>query len=65
MNDRSWFDIIPMPAKVMAALAFAASMALTYWFISSFNMAGLGAPIGLAGGSILAGFILLSGYVYA
>ncbi len=65
MNDRTWFQIIPIPAKVLAVLVFAGTIALASCFLASLNTVGPELLIGLVCGSFFAGFILLSGYVYA
>jgi hypothetical protein len=62
MSWRSGFAFIPVPAKILAALAFA----LFFFGVSAeYRASGLGSLIGLAGGTLAATYFLLAGYVYA
>jgi hypothetical protein len=62
MSWRSRIGLIPVPAKIVAALAFV----IFYYGVFEENRAsGLAAWIGLAGGTLAAGYFLLAGYIYA
>jgi len=67
MNLGDEFELIPVPAKTLAALAFLASVALFVWLYGAQHSAAivLLMAMGAAAGAFLAGFILLAGYVYA
>lgn len=58
-------DLIPVPARIAAGLVLVAAVAMFYAFFDQHQSVGLGTVMGLAAGSILAAFVLLSGYVYA
>ena len=62
MNWSSGFGVIPVPAKIVAALAF------VVFFFGVFEehwASGFGTLIGLAGGTLAAAYFLLAGYIYA
>ncbi len=72
MTSKSGFDLIPSGAKVVAAIAF---VAITFLFLACFGFfwngfrgAGLGTfisvPIAVFVGALMAGYVLLAGYVY-
>jgi hypothetical protein len=65
MNERSGFRLIPLPARVAAAVVFTAIVGWCQWVFHGSPVVGFGTVIGLAGGTLLAGTILLAGYVYA
>ena len=62
MSGRSGFGLIPGPAKILAALNFMIFFFLTF---DDRRANGLGALIGLAGGTLAGAWVLLAGYVYA
>jgi len=62
MSRRSGFGLIPGPAKILAALNFMIFFFLTF---DDRRANGLGALIGLAGGTLAGAWVLLAGYVYA
>jgi hypothetical protein len=62
MSWRSGFGLIPGPAKILAALNFMIFFFLTF---DDRRANGLGALIGLAGGTLAGAWVLLAGYVYA
>src|SRR5437868_185079 len=62
MSWRSGFGFIPVPAKILAALAFALFF---FGVFEEYRASGLGTLIGLAGGTLAAAYFLLVGYVYA
>jgi len=70
MTAKSGFSLIPIGAKVAAALVFLAIVAGLYWFFvdrSTLGLAevGLVTVIGVMGGLFAAAYVLLAGYVYA
>ena len=65
MTERSGFGLIPAGAKILAAFAFAAILALCFWFFDNHNTVAFGTLMGLGMGSVMAAFILLCGFVYA
>jgi hypothetical protein len=65
MTTSSGFDLIPAGAKAVAALAFLAAVAFSFWIFDDHKAIGLGTAMGVAAGAITAAFILLTGYVYA
>ncbi len=62
MSGRSGFGLIPGPARILAALNFAVFF---FWTFDDHRALGLGALIGLAGGTLAGAWVLLAGYVYA
>ena len=70
MTAKSEFSLIPIGAKVAAALVFLAIVAGLNWFFVDRNTLGL-AEVGLVtviaamGGLFAAAYVLLAGYVYA
>jgi hypothetical protein len=62
---KSGFRLIPKGVRILAALVFAAAVCLCCWFFSTQSNIVWGAAIGVGSGAILAGLILLCGYVYA
>src|SRR5215472_14706911 len=62
MKWRSGFGLIPVLAKVVAALAF---VVFFFGVFEQHRASGLAALIGLAGGTLASAYFLLSGYVYA
>ena len=62
MSWRSGFDLIPGPAKILAALNFVVFFFLTF---DNHRAIGLGLSLGLAGGTLAGAWVLLAGYVYA
>jgi hypothetical protein len=65
MTARSGFDLIPAAAKILAAFAFLAMVVLLFFLFDEHQRIGLGTAIGVGVGTIVAAFILLTGYVYA
>jgi hypothetical protein len=62
MSWRSGFGLIPVPAKILAALAF------VFFFIGFFEQrraSGVGSLMGLVAGTLAAAYFLLAGYIYA
>jgi hypothetical protein len=64
MNTSEEFGLIPLTAKVLAAVVFIAGVALFTVFFGAGHFT-LMTAVGTFAGAILAGFILLAGYVYA
>jgi hypothetical protein len=62
MSWRSGFGLIPIPAKIVAALAF---VFFFFGVVEQHRTSGLATLIGLAGGVLAAAYFLLAGYVYA
>ena len=70
MTAKSGFSLIPIGAKVAAALVFLAIVAGLNWFFVDRNTLGLAevglvTVIGSIGGLFAAAYVLLAGYVYA
>ena len=70
MTAESGFSLVPIGAKVAAALVFLAIVAGLYWFFVDrstlgFAEVGLVTVIGAMGGLFAAAYVLLAGYVYA
>jgi hypothetical protein len=70
MTAKSGFSLIPIGAKVAAALVFLAIVAGLNWFFVDRNTLGLAEVglvtiIGAMGGLFAAAYVLLAGYVYA
>ena len=70
MTAKSGFSLIPIGAKVAAALVFLAIVAGLNWFFVDRNTLGLAevglvTVIGAMGGLFAAAYVLLAGYVYA
>jgi hypothetical protein len=61
MSWRSAFDLIPIPAKIVAALAFAVFF---FGVLEEYRATGFGTLIALAGGTLAAVYFLLAGYIY-
>jgi len=61
MSWRSGFGLIPVPAKIVAALAF---VVFFFGVLQEYRASGFATLIGLAGGTIAAAYFLLAGYVY-
>ena len=61
MTWRSGFGLIPVPAKIVAALAF-----VVFFFVvfQEYRTNGLATLIGLAGGTLAGAYFLLAGYIY-
>jgi hypothetical protein len=57
------FEMIPVPAKILAALAFVAAFAVPRWLFGSEILSV--AVLAVILGAILAVYVLLTGYVYA
>ena len=65
MNGRTGLELIPTPAKILAAMVFlAVALGISWLFNSQHMAAGFGPVIAAAMAAITAGFILLAGYVY-
>jgi hypothetical protein len=62
MSWRSGFDLIPRPAKILAAVNF---VVFFFWTFDNHRAIGLGTLIGLAGGTLAGAWLLLAGYIYA
>jgi hypothetical protein len=61
MNWRRGFGMIPLPAKIMAVVAF------VFFFFGVFHeyrASGLETLLGLVGGVLAAAYFLLAGYIY-
>jgi hypothetical protein len=70
MTAKSGFSLIPIGAKVAAALVFLAIVAGLNWFFVDRNALGLAevgwvTVVGGMGGLFAAAYVLLAGYVYA
>ena len=70
MTAKSGFSLIPIGAKLAAALVFLAIVAGLNWFFVDRNTLGLAevglvTVIGAMGGLFAAAYVLLAGYVYA
>jgi len=65
MNGRDEFDLIPGPAKILAAFLFLIAMVFFSWIFGDHRVIGLGTAIGLMTGAFAGAYVLLSGYVYA
>jgi uncharacterized membrane protein YccC len=70
MTAKSEFSLIPIGAKVAAALVFLAIVAGLNWFFVDRNTLGLAevglvTVVGAMGGLFAAAYVLLAGYVYA
>jgi len=67
MTRRSGFGLIPVTAKVAAAVAFVAFVVLCsrFTFFDEHAAIGFGPFAGAMMGALAGGFILLAGYVYA
>jgi hypothetical protein len=65
MTPRNGLQLIPGGAKITATLVFAAIVGLCYWFLDGHHAPGFGAILGFGMGAVVAGFILLAGYVFA
>ena len=61
MSWRSGLNLIPGPAKIVAALAF---VGFYSGVLAEYRASGLGPLIGLVGGTLAAAYFLLAGYVY-
>jgi hypothetical protein len=61
MSWRSGFGLIPIPAKIVAALAF---VVFFFGVLGQYRASAFGTLIGLAGGTLAAAYFLLAGYVY-
>ena len=61
MSWRSGFGLIPVPAKIVAALAF---VVFYYGIFKGYRASGLGTLMGLVGGTLACAYFLLAGYVY-
>lgn len=64
MNPRSPFDLIPTPARILAAVISVSMTALMCWFLGALPHTIFGVLMSFAGGLFLAAYILLSGFVY-
>ena len=66
MTTKTGFALIPTGAKVLAALALIAFLALDILYFSFLanTMGTLGIALGLVLGCLGAGYVLLAGYVY-
>src|SRR5581483_2617262 len=62
MSWRSGFGLIPAPAKIVAALAFALFF---FGIFEGYRASGLGTLMGLVGGTLGGAYFLLAGYIYA
>ncbi len=62
MNWRSGFGLIPVPAKILAALAF---LIFFIGFFEQRRASGVGSLMGLVAGTLAAAYFLLAGYIYA
>src|SRR5438067_9665320 len=58
------FEMIPLPAKILAALTFIAAFALQRWMIGAEALS-IGTLIAAVVGALVAAYTLLTGYVYA
>jgi len=58
---RSGFGLIPVPAKIVAAVAF---VVFFFGLLQQYRTSGLAALIGLAAGTLAAAYFLLAGYIY-
>jgi hypothetical protein len=65
MRQQSAFDLIPLSAKVLAALMFAVPAVVFTWLAEDHFTIGGATAVGVLAGIFLAGFVLLSGYIYA
>jgi len=61
MSWRSGFALIPVAAKILAALAF---VVFFFGVFKDYRASSFGILIGLAGGTLAAAYVLLAGYVY-
>ena len=61
MSLRSAFGLIPVPAKIVAALAF---VLFYFGVLEEHRASALATLIGLAGGTLAAAYFLLAGHVY-
>jgi hypothetical protein len=64
MTARSAFHLVPKAAKILAAMAFLASVIFFFCFFDEHKAIGLGTAIGVGIGTFAAAFILLAGYVH-
>jgi hypothetical protein len=64
MTERTGFELIPVPAKVVAAFAFLVGAAFFYKVFDDARPLGWGVAMGAGIGIFLAAFVLLTGYVY-
>ena len=62
MSWRSGFGLVPVPAKVVAVLAF---VLFFFGVLGEYRASSFGIFLGLAGGTLAAAYFLLAGYVYA
>ena len=58
------FQLIPVTAKILAAVAFLGSAGLASWLFGGTRFGLAGTLMVAFGGAILVAFILLAGYVY-
>src|SRR5947199_4414851 len=61
MSWRSGFGLIPVPAKIVAAIAF---VVFFFGVSEEYRASGFGTLIGLAGGTLAVAYFRLAGYVY-
>jgi hydrogenase/urease accessory protein HupE len=64
MTVRNEFELIPMPAKIIAVLVFIGIVVAMSWAFDSHHVIGIGTIFGVVTGAVAAAFILLAGYVY-
>jgi len=64
MTEHSGFALVPMGAKILATLGFAVPFVGASFLFNEHSLVGFGTLIGLGMGTMLAGYILLAGYVY-
>jgi hypothetical protein len=63
-TEQTGFALIPMVAKVLAACGFVLMFTVLSWMLNQHQAFGLGTLFGSLAGSLIAGTILLAGYVY-
>jgi hypothetical protein len=65
MSVQSEFELIPVGAKVTAALAWIGFVAMVSWCFAGRFAIGWGTVVGMLAGGLFAAWVLLAGYVYA
>jgi len=64
MTERSEFALVPMGARILAALGFAIPVVGATWMFYQHAVIGWETLLGAGIGSLVAAYILLAGYVY-
>ena len=64
MTLRDHLALVPVPARILAALPPLAITGVCFWFFDEHRVPGLGTALGFILGTIFGIFVLLAGYVY-